>query len=201
RCPTSRSSRAAPSGMRTPSASSMSRRPRCACARASAALSGRVRIVAPSCCSTAEPSCASTARSCSRRCPMPGYAACRGRRSRSPWRSSASGAASIRAVDARARERMAEWLGDLSDERRASLYLLLDELCSGLDVSRHNRFGFLRLRAEFETSGELFGCTLEELREALARSLGDRLPKIDRPQSALEELRDRIATRGHPDFR
>ena len=78
---------------------------------------------------------------------------------------------------------------------------MLDEICSGLDVSRHNRFGFLRLRAEFETSGELFGCTLEELREALAASLGDRIPKRDRQPSALEELRDRVALGGHPDFR
>ena len=96
---------------------------------------------------------------------------------------------------------MAEWLGDLGDERRASLYLLLDELCSGLDVSRHNRFGFLRLRAEFETSGELFGCTLEELREAVAASVGDTLPKPARPRSALEELRSKVARKGHPDFR
>ena len=93
------------------------------------------------------------------------------------------------------------WLSGLSTERRQSLYLLLDELCGGLDVTRHNRFGFLRLRAEFETSGELFGCTLEELREALARSLEGRLPKAGRPPSALEELRDSIVTRGHPDFR
>ena len=104
-------------------------------------------------------------------------------------------------MDERARRILSDWLGGLDDERRASLFLLLDELCSGLDVSRHNRFGFLRLRAEFETSGELFGCTLEELREALAASLGDRVPKRDRPPSALEELRSRIARRGHPDFR
>ena len=104
-------------------------------------------------------------------------------------------------MDARGRTLLETWLTGLTVDRRQSLYLLLDELCSGLDVSRHNRFGFLRLRAEFETSGELFGCTLDELREALARSLGDSLPKADRPASALEELRDRIASRGHPDFR
>ena len=104
-------------------------------------------------------------------------------------------------MDARGRTHLDSWLASLSRERRASLYLLLDELCSGLDVSRHNRFGFLRLRAEFETSGELFGCTLEELRAALAASLGDDLPERQRPPSALEELRSRIATRGHPDFR
>lgn len=104
-------------------------------------------------------------------------------------------------VDARGRTLLETWLTGLTTERRESLYLLLDELCSGLDVSRHNRFGFLRLRAEFETSGELFGCTLDELREALARSLGDRVPKADRPPSALEELRASIATQGHPDFR
>jgi hypothetical protein len=104
-------------------------------------------------------------------------------------------------VDARARELMAAWLGGLGEERRASLYLLLNELCGGLDVSRHNPFGFLRLRAEFETSGELFGCTLEELREAIAASLGDTLPKPARPPSALEELRSKVARKGHPDFR
>ena len=99
------------------------------------------------------------------------------------------------------RDRMNEWLATLPEERRASLYLLLDELCGGLDISRHNRFGFLRLRADFETSGELFGCTLDELRQALAESLGDRVPKPDRPQSALERLRTRVAQKGHPDFR
>src|SRR5512132_2171954 len=104
-------------------------------------------------------------------------------------------------MDARGETLLGSWLSGLPEERRASLYLLLDELCSGLDVSRHNRFGFLRLRAEFETSGELFGCTLEELREALAVSLGDALPQPKRPRSALEELRAQIAQEGHPDFR
>lgn len=96
---------------------------------------------------------------------------------------------------------VAAWLRGLSAERRAALYLLLEELCSGLDVSRHNTFGFLRLRAEFETSGEIAGCTLEELRDALASSLGDALPRSRRPPSALEELRSRVARGGHPDFR
>ena len=104
-------------------------------------------------------------------------------------------------MDARGQTLLDAWLTGLSTERRQRLFLLLGELCGGLDVSRHNRFGFLRLRAEFETSGELFGCTLEELREALAASLGDRLPTPDRPPSALEELRDSIAKGGHPDFR
>ena len=104
-------------------------------------------------------------------------------------------------MDARGRTLLSSWLTGLPEERRASLYLLLDEVCSGLDVSRHNRFGFLRLRAEFETSGEIFGCTLEELREALAASLGERIPKRDRQPSALEELRDRVVSGGHPDFR
>ncbi len=104
-------------------------------------------------------------------------------------------------MDGRGRSLLGAWLGSLSRDRRASLYLLLEELCSGLDVSRHNRFGFLRLRAEFETSGELFGCTLEELRDALAASLGDDLPRRERPPSALEELRSRVAVGGHPDFR
>ena len=104
-------------------------------------------------------------------------------------------------MDVRGQTLLSSWLTGLPEERRASLYLLLEEICSGLDVSRHNRFGFLRLRAEFETSGEIFGCTLEELRAALAASLGDRIPKRDRQPSALEELRDRVASSGHPDFR
>ena len=104
-------------------------------------------------------------------------------------------------MDAGSRERIEEWLGGLPEERRASLYLLLDELCSGLDVSRHNRFGFLRLRAEFETSGELFGCSLDELRDAVRTSLGDHIPKAARPESALERLRTHVARKGHPDFR
>ncbi len=104
-------------------------------------------------------------------------------------------------MDARGRTHLDTWLAGLTRDRRASVYLLLDELCGGLDVSRHNRFGFLRLRAEFETSGELFGCTLEELRDALVASLGEDLPKRQRPPSALEQLRSRIASGGHPDFR
>ena len=104
-------------------------------------------------------------------------------------------------MDACGQTLMNSWLTGLSQERRAALFLLLDEVCSGLDVSRHNRFGFLRLRAEFETSGEIFGCTVEELREAIAASLGDDLPQRDRRPSALEELRARVAAGGHPDFR
>ena len=104
-------------------------------------------------------------------------------------------------MDERASQLVSAWLSGLSLDGRRTLYTLLDELCHGMDVSRHNPFGFLRLRAEFETSGELFGCTLEELREAIATSLGDRIPKRDRQPSALEELRDRVASGGHPDFR
>jgi hypothetical protein len=103
-------------------------------------------------------------------------------------------------VDERAAKLVSTWLDGLSVDGRGTLYSLLDELCSGLDVSRHNPFGFLRLRAEFETSGELFGCTLPELRDAVAASLGSHLPP-DRPRSALESLRDEISSRGHPDFR
>jgi len=104
-------------------------------------------------------------------------------------------------MDERASRLVSAWLDGLSLEGRRTLYTLLDELCSGMDVSRHNPFGFLRLRAEFETSGELFGCTLPELRDAVAASLGDELPAPGRPRSALESLRDEIASRGHPDFR
>lgn len=104
-------------------------------------------------------------------------------------------------MDERAAKLVATWLEGLSVEGRRTLYSLLDEVCHGVDVSRHNPFGFLRLRAEFETSGELFGCTLPDLRDAVAASLGDELPTADRPRSALESLRDEIASRGHPDFR
>ena len=104
-------------------------------------------------------------------------------------------------MDERASQPVSAWLSDLSLDGRRTLYTLLDELCHGMDVSRHNPFGFLRLRAEFETSGELFGCTLPDLRDAVAASLGDDLPPPGRPPSALESLRDEIATRGHPDFR
>ena len=98
----------------------------------------------------------------------------------------------MRAVD--------EWLGSLSTDARRALFVLLDELVSGLDVSRHNRFGFLRLRAEFETSGEIFGCSIQELRDAVAATLGADAVKPARPRSPLEALRDRVKRRGHPDF-
>ena len=104
-------------------------------------------------------------------------------------------------MNERSRRLLGAWLDSLEPERRASLYLLLDELCSGMDVSRHNRFGFLRLRAEFETSGELFGCTLDELRDAVAATFGGRPPRAERSPSALEALRDEVARGGHPDFR
>ena len=104
-------------------------------------------------------------------------------------------------MDARGRTLLETWLTGLTTERRQSLYLLLQELCSGLDVSRHNRFGFLRLRAEFETSGEIFGCSLEQLKDAVAATLGADAVKPSRARSPLEALRDRVRRRGHPDFR
>ena len=86
-------------------------------------------------------------------------------------------------MDVRGQTLLSSWLTGLPEERRASLYLLLEEICSGLDVSRHNRFGFLRLRAEFETSGEIFGCTLEELRAGRDRR-APRLP-LDETQPGI----------------
>ncbi|MGH2471886.1 MAG: hypothetical protein ACRDG6_05725 [Candidatus Limnocylindria bacterium] len=56
-------------------------------------------------------------------------------------------------MDDRSTRALDRWLDGLSRGARRELYVLLDELVSGLDVSRHNRFGFLRLRAEFETQG------------------------------------------------
>jgi hypothetical protein len=98
--------------------------------------------------------------------------------------------------------RVQAWLGSLPRGTRERLFLLLDELCAGIDVSRHNEFGFRRLRAEFETSGELFGCTIAELRDAIAGTLGDvSAVRPARPPSPLEQLRTRVGSHGHPDFR
>jgi len=105
-------------------------------------------------------------------------------------------------VEPLAEQRIRAWLDTLTRETRERLFLLLDELCAGMDVSRHNEFGFLRLRAEFETSGELFGCTLAELREAIGAGLGDLSGlRPARPPSPLEELRTEVESQGHPDFR
>jgi hypothetical protein len=94
------------------------------------------------------------------------------------------------------------WLDTLPRETREQLVLLLDELCAGMDVSRHNEFGFLRLRAEFETSGELFGCTIVELRDAIRETIGDPAELGPaRPPSALEVLRTEVGSHGHRDFR
>lgn len=104
-------------------------------------------------------------------------------------------------MDAAHRESLDAWIGSLDPDTRVTVYLLLEELCGGLDVSRHTDFGFFRLRAEFETSGEIFGCTLEELRDAVRASLGPTEQRLERPRSALRELRTRIRKEGHPDFR
>jgi len=99
-------------------------------------------------------------------------------------------------------KRIRTWLDPLPYETRERLYLLLDEVCAGVDLSRHNQFGFLRLRAELETSGELFGCTIAELRDAIGETLSERPVRgQDRQPSPLEELRSEVASRGHPDFR
>ena len=111
-------------------------------------------------------------------------------------------ATSIEVVDKRQARSLDAWVAGLPAETAQRYYLLLDELCRGLDVSKHEQFGFLRLRAEFETSGEIFGCSLEELRDRL----GQRLPESvrngrSRPRTPLETLREQIHRRGHPDFR
>jgi len=95
---------------------------------------------------------------------------------------------------------IAAWLADLAPGARLTLYRLLDEVAAGLDVSRHNRFGYLRLRAELETSGELFGCSIAELRDAVAATLGPEERAAAGPRSALDALRTRVARQGHPDF-
>jgi hypothetical protein len=105
-------------------------------------------------------------------------------------------------VDERRARALDAWIGGLSPETVQRYFLLLDELCRGLDVSKHEQFGFLRLRAEFETSGEIFGCGLEELRDRLAARLPDTVRKgQDRPRTPLETLREQVSRRGHPDFR
>ena len=104
-------------------------------------------------------------------------------------------------MDERRAKALDAWLGSLPEEVRLRYYFLLDELCRGLDVSKHEQFGFLRLRAEFETSGEIFGCTLEELRDAAAEWVpASARERPDGAKTPLEELRDRIAAKGHPDF-
>lgn len=105
-------------------------------------------------------------------------------------------------MDERHRRALDLWLAGLPVETAQRYFLLLDELCRGLDVSKHEQFGFLRLRAEFETSGEIFGCTLEDLRDAAAA----RLPEEARARfaelpSPLEALRRDVDAKGHPDFR
>jgi len=104
-------------------------------------------------------------------------------------------------MDAAHRESLDAWIAGLDQETRITVFLLLEELCGGMDVSRHTDFGFFRLRAEFETSGEIFGCTLEELRDAVRSALGEEGDRLERPRSALRELREAVARRGHPDFR
>lgn len=99
------------------------------------------------------------------------------------------------------RESLAAWIAGLDQDTRITVFLLLEELCGGMDVSRHTDFGFFRLRAEFETSGEIFGCSLEELRDAVGAALGPAGQGLERPRSALRTLRDAVARRGHPDFR
>lgn len=104
-------------------------------------------------------------------------------------------------MDARQRESLEAWIAGLDEDTRVTVFLLLDELCGGMDVSRHTDFGFFRLRAEFETSGEIFGCSLEELRDAVGAALGAAADRLERPRSPLRELREAVARRGHPDFR
>jgi hypothetical protein len=105
-------------------------------------------------------------------------------------------------VDERQARALDAWVAGLPAETAQRYFLLLDELCRGLDVSKHEQFGFLRLRAEFETSGEIFGCGLEELRDRLAQRLPESVRKgQDRPRTPLETLRDSVSRRGHPDFR
>jgi hypothetical protein len=105
-------------------------------------------------------------------------------------------------MDERQARALDRWLSGLPRDSLQRYFFLLDELCRGLDVSKHEQFGFLRLRAEFETSGEIFGCSLEDLRDALARRIPEDVRR--RPAEAatpLEALRKEVHSKGHPDFR
>jgi len=104
-------------------------------------------------------------------------------------------------VEERRAAALDRWLAGLPQETVERYFLLLDELCRGLDVSKHEQFGFLRLRAEFETSGEIFGCTLEDLRNAAFRRLPESVRQQPRARTPLEELREKVRTEGHPDLR
>jgi hypothetical protein len=59
-----------------------------------------------------------------------------------------------------------------------------DRSTRALEVSRHNRFGFP-----------------EQLKDAVAETLGADAVKPPRPRRPLEALRDGVRRRGHPDFR
>jgi len=52
-----------------------------------------------------------------------------------------------------------------------------------------------------ESRREIRGCSLEQLKNAVAETLGADALKPPRPRSPLEALRDRVRRRGHPDFR
>ena len=65
-------------------------------------------------------------------------------------------------MDARGQRLLGAWLDGLGPQQPASLYLLLDELCNGLDVSRHNPFGFLRL-----SEGDNDDVAIEQLERAM----------------------------------
>lgn len=105
-------------------------------------------------------------------------------------------------MDERQAGALRRWIDSLSPDATQRYFLLLAELCRGLDVSKHEQFGFLRLRAEFETSGEIFGCSLEELRDALARVVPESVRHGARAApSPLEVLRAEVGSKGHPDFR
>ncbi len=104
-------------------------------------------------------------------------------------------------MDERRARALDGWLAGLPIGTPQRYFLLLDELCRGPDVSKHEQFGFLHLRAEFETSGEIFGRTLEELRDRAAQRLpeGARHAPM-RPKTPLEALQEQVHTKGHPDF-
>ncbi|MDP9319487.1 MAG: hypothetical protein M3P16_00140 [Chloroflexota bacterium] len=101
-----------------------------------------------------------------------------------------------------AAKRIGTWLDTLPREMREELFVLLDELCAGMDVSRHNEFGFLRSPGGIRNVGQAL--RLHDRRAARRyprdrrRSVGS--PAITAP-SALEDLRTEVESHGHPDYR
>ena len=112
-------------------------------------------------------------------------------------------------MDERSTQALDAWLASLSREARRELRVLLDELvryalrgpCPLASTSLATIASvFSGSEPEFETSGEIFGCSLEQLKDAVAETLGADAVKPPRPRSPLEALRDRVPPSRTPRF-